>query len=77
MIMPQKRAFHDTLSMLVRAHAVHTLEFILEEARRIENGCYRRGMLMPTGAVCHQCGRREECRSFIHAFQPERRKIIE
>ena len=75
--MSQKRAFHDTLSMLTRANAIHTLEFILEEARRIENGCYRRGALGIGSAACYQCGRREECRSFIHAFQPERRKIIE
>ena len=74
--MSQKRQFHAALSVLAHARASNTLQFILEEARRIERECRRR-VSARDGPACHRCSRRHRCRAFVIAFQPDKRRIIE
>ena len=64
--------FHRSISRLVKAGAVHTMAYLLTEARRIQDGCS-----LPELSRCARCPLQAHCREFIEAFQPDERRIIE
>ena len=54
---------------LVRADAVYTLEYLLDEAERVRIRCDQ-----PEPERCASCALKGSCRVFVRAFQP---RIIE
>jgi len=67
-----KRQFHQAISELVQANAIHTLAFLIERGRDIALSC-RDG-----GQPCAVCLCRHDCRLFLLTYVPRlQSRIIE